>query len=89
MIENGFRLSSPPMIMKLHTLAPHESRVFPSDFDIQKSRVRLGYCFMPYQRLWLYNGAPLVAFYDTLGIWRTYSRLEPPASSRGPKVKGD
>ena len=25
----------------------------------------------------------LVAFYDTLGIRRTYSRLEPPASSRG------
>ena len=33
--------------------------------------------------LTLYNGAPLVAFYDTLGIRRTYSRLEPPASSRG------
>ena len=44
---------------------------------------RLGYCFTPYQRLWLYNGAPLVAFYDTLGIRRTYSRLKPPASSRG------
>ena len=27
---------------------------------------RLGYCFTPYQRLWLYNSAPLVAFYDTL-----------------------
>ena len=39
--------------------------------------VRLGYCFTPYQRLWLYNGAPLVAFYDTLGIRRTYSRLKP------------
>ena len=38
---------------------------------------------MPYQRLWLYNGAPLVAFYDTLGIRRTYSQLKPPASSRG------
>ena len=45
--------------------------------------VRLGYCFTPYQRLWLYNGAPLVAFYDTLGIRRTSSRLKPPASSRG------
>ena len=45
--------------------------------------VRLGYCFTPYQRLWLYNGAPLVAFYDTLGIRRTYFRLKPPASSRG------
>ena len=43
----------------------------------------LGYCFTPYQRLWLYNGAPLVAFYDTLGIRRTYSRLKPPASPRG------
>ena len=29
------------------------------------------YCFSPYQRLWLYNAAPLVAFYDTLGIRRT------------------
>ena len=46
-------------------------------------RVRLDYCFTPYQRLWLYNGAPLVAFYDTLGIRRTYSRLKLPASSRG------
>ena len=45
--------------------------------------VRLGYCYTPYQRLWLYNGAPLVAFYDTLGIRRTYSRLQSPASSRG------
>ena len=26
---------------------------------------------------WLYNGAPLVVFYDTLGIRRTYSRLKP------------
>ena len=32
--------------------------------------------------LWLYN-APLVAFYDTLRIRRTSSRLKPPASSRG------
>ena len=39
--------------------------------------------FPQYQRLWLYNGAPLVASYDTLGIRRTYSRLKPPASSRG------
>ena len=50
---------------------------------IKITKVRLGYCFSPYQRLWLYNGAPLVAFYDTLGIRRTYSRLKPPASSRG------
>ena len=48
--------------------------------------LRLGYCFTPYQRLWLYNGAPLVAFYDTLRIRRTYSRLKPPASSRGVKI---
>ena len=47
----------------------------------------LGYCFTPYQRLWLYNGAPLVASYDTLGIRRTYSRLKPPASSRGNSTK--
>ena len=44
--------------------------------------VRLGYCFTPYQRLWLYNGAPLFAFYDTLGIRRAYSWLKPSASSR-------
>ena len=47
----------------------------------------LCYCFTPYQRLWLYNGAPLVAFFDTLGIRRTYSRLKPPASSRGRVAK--
>ena len=45
--------------------------------------VRLGCCLTPYQRLSLYNGAHLVAFYDTLGIRRTYSRLKPPASPRG------
>ena len=39
--------------------------------------VRLGHCSTPYQRLWRYNGAPLVAFYDTLGIRKTYSRLKP------------
>ena len=49
----------------------------------QMMLVRLGYWFTPYQRPWLYNGVPLVAFYDTLGIRRTYSRLKPPASSRG------
>ena len=38
--------------------------------------VRLGYCFTPYQRPCLYNGAPLVAFYDTLGIRRMYSLVE-------------
>ena len=42
--------------------------------------VRVCYCFTPYQRL---NDAPLIAFYDTLEIRRTYSRLKPPASSRG------
>ena len=45
------------------------------------------YCFTPYQRLWLYNGAPYVAFYDTLRIRRTYSQLKPPASSRGISVR--
>ena len=47
----------------------------------------LCYCFTPYQRLWLYNGAPLVAFYDTLGIRRKYSRLKPLASSQGVSVR--
>ena len=50
--------------------------------------VRLGCCLTPYQRPRLYNGAPLVAFYDTLGIRRTYSRLKPPASPRGPGCLG-
>ena len=50
---------------------------------VELNEVMLGYCFTPYQRLWIYHGAPLVAFYDTLGIRRTYSRLKPPASSRG------
>ena len=39
--------------------------------------VILGYCFTPYQPGWLYNGDPLVAFYDLLGIRRTYSPLKP------------
>ena len=32
---------------------------------------------------WFRHNAPLVAFYDTLGIRRTFSRLKPPAPSRG------
>ena len=48
--------------------------------------MRLGYCFTLYQRLWPYNGTPLVAFYDTRGIRRTYSQLKPPASSRGVRL---
>ena len=43
----------------------------------------LGYGFTPYQRLWLYNGAPSVGFYDTLGIRRTYSRLTRMANMKG------
>ena len=60
------------------------------EFKVSRAHVRLGYCFTQYRRPWLYNGAPLVAFYDTLGIRRTYSRLKPPASSRGSRahVKG-
>ena len=49
--------------------------------------ILLGYCFTPYQRLWIYNGAPLVAFYDTLGIRRTYSRLKPRRPHGGPSLK--
>ena len=51
--------------------------VLSSNFLLDNGRVRLGYCCTPYQRLWLYNGAPLVAFYDTLGIRRTYFDLNP------------
>ena len=54
-----------------------------NSYNIYLCLVWFGYCFTPCQRLRLYNGAPLVAFYDTLGIRRTYSRLKPPASSRG------
>ena len=31
-------LCNPPMIMKLHTLAPHESRMCPIDFGVKRSR---------------------------------------------------
>ena len=56
---------------------------FFSSFHNWLGKVRLCYCLTPYQQLWLYNGAPLVAFYDTLGIRRTFSQLKPPASSLG------
>ena len=46
-------------------------------------KVRLGYCFTPFQRLRLYNGAPLAAFYDMLGLRRTSSRLKPPGVLTG------
>ena len=68
----------------LNFLIPWVNDDTPANVQTQNDfLLRLGYCFTPYQRLWLYNGAPLVAFYDTLGIRRTYSRLKPPASSRG------
>ena len=80
-------------------MAPHFSRLLRHAWGyggyildlnprVPTGKVRLGYCFTPYQRLWPYNGAPLVAFYDTLGIRRTYSRLKPPASSRGVTGQG-
>ena len=47
------------------------------------SSVRLGYCFTPYQRLWLYNGTPLVAFYDTLGYGGRILDLNPPRPHGG------
>ena len=31
-------LCNPPMIMKLHTLSPHESRMCPIDFGVKRSR---------------------------------------------------
>ena len=37
----------------------------------------LGYCFTPNERLWLYNGAPLVASYDTLGYGGRILDLNP------------
>ena len=60
-------------------ICPHNVNVFRyykavlALHTLPSRKVRLGYCFTPIQRLWLYNGAPLVAFYDTLGIRRTYS----------------
>ena len=72
-----------------YTFIWHANQVLHKNFDIWKyfislsygfstllrcqHRFRLGYCLTPYQRQWLYNGAPLVAFHDTLGIRRTYS----------------
>ena len=68
-------------LWKLNIIPPchvnEPEQIFTSSHD------DFAYCFTPYQRLWLYNGAPLVAFYDTLGIRRTYSRLKRLASSRG------
>ena len=32
---------NPPMIMKLHTLAPHESRMCPIDFGVKRSKVKV------------------------------------------------
>ena len=55
-------------------------------FRGEDPEVRLGHCFTPYQRLWLYNGAPLVAFYDTLGIRRKYSRLKTPGVLTGERI---
>ena len=34
-------LCNPPMIMKLHTLAPHESRMCPIDFGVKRSKVKV------------------------------------------------
>ena len=85
------------MYMYVYLCYPDLSTAHPSNFGayfyIKGSAANLAafdlylrlftYCFTPYQRLWLYNCAPLFAFHDTLGIRRTYSPLKPPASSRG------
>ena len=34
-------LCNQPMIMKLHTLAPHESRMRPIDFEVKRSKVKV------------------------------------------------
>ena len=34
-------LYNPPMIMKLHTLTPHESRMCPIDFEVKRSKVKV------------------------------------------------
>ena len=63
--------------------APCISPVKDARVHFSSAVARLGYCLTPYQQLRLYNAPHLVAFYDTLGIRRTYSRLKPPASPRG------
>ena len=34
---------NPPMIMKLHALAPHESRMCPIDFGVKRSQVKVAW----------------------------------------------
>ena len=45
-------LCNPPMIMKLHTLAPHESRMCPIDFGVKRSKVKV----MDYRCLKMVSG---------------------------------
>ena len=60
-------------LLMLQLLRPNSSNLpcLYSTFHLEYPLVLSRFCFTPYQRLWLYNGAPLVAFYDTLGIRRT------------------
>ena len=40
------------MIMKLHILTPHESRMHPIDFEVKRSKVKvIAYGFLDYKRL--------------------------------------
>ena len=34
-------LCNQPMILKLHTLTPHESRMCPIDFEVKRSKVKV------------------------------------------------
>ena len=45
-------LCNPPMIMKLHTLAPNESRMCPIDFGVKRSKVKV----MDYRCLKMVSG---------------------------------
>ena len=38
---------------------PWPVKCWPDNWNILKYWLLFGYCFTPYQRLWLYNGAPL------------------------------
>ena len=68
--DNDNWLYNQPMIMKLHTLTHHESRMRPIDFEVKRSKVKVmahGYFFWKWfpDDNWLYN-QPMIMKLHTL-----------------------
>ena len=70
-------LCNQPMIMKLHTLTHHESRMRPIDFEVKRSKVKVmahGYLVKPEGTIGLHSVCPSVCLSVSLSVRHTSFR---------------